>query len=82
MLQAQHDFPMMGAVFTDGSVAQQGGAAAVEVDEGVVRTVKVPQPRSSTHCELVALSLALEMETPQVLTYSMASLLLLQGWGS
>jgi hypothetical protein len=47
-------------VFTDGSVADcMGGAAAVMPDRDEVRQLRVPTPRSSTHCELVALGLAL-----------------------
>ena len=77
-------FPDAGAVFTDGSVAQRGGAAAVQPVEGMVRACQVPAPRSSTHCELVALSLALAMEPtpPQVLTDSLVSLRLLAQWGA
>ena len=55
LLQPVDDFPMLGAVFTDGSVCQTGGAAAVRPEEEEVRTRRVPTPRSSTHCELVAL---------------------------
>lgn len=74
------DFPVADAVFTDGSVAAAGGAAAVQPDTGVVLQLRLPQPRSSTHCELVALALALGLETPQVVTDSLTSLELLSRW--
>ena len=80
VLRPEDDFPMMGAVFTDGSVLSAGGAAAVQPDEELVHTRKVVQPRSSTQCELVALALAMQQRPPQVLTNSLASLMLLQRW--
>jgi len=77
-------FPEEGAVFTDGSVSGCGGAAAVEPSGEVVRAVRVLSPRSSTHCELVALALALALEPPppQVLSDSLVSLRLLERWGT
>ena len=74
LLHPVDDFPMLGAVFTDGSVCQTGGAAAVRPEEEEVRTRRVPTPRSSTHCELVALLLALELSPTQILTDSLAAL--------
>jgi hypothetical protein len=74
------DFPMVDAVFTDGSVAAAGGAAAVQPDREATLQLHVPKPRSSTHCELMALALALELDTPQVLTDSLTSLRLLSSW--
>jgi len=77
-------FPEEGAGFTDGSVSGCGGAAAVEPSGEVVRAVRVLSPRSSTHCELVALALALALEPPplQVLSDSLVSLRLLERWGT
>jgi ribonuclease HI len=63
-------------------VFHMGGAAAVQLEEEEVRTVRVLAPRSSTHCELVALFLALDFPTTQILTDSRAALLMLQKWGS
>ena len=40
----------------------------------------IPSPRSSTHCELVALNLALSLAAPQILTDSLTSLRLISGW--
>ena len=82
LLHPVDDFPMPGAVFTDGSVATEGGAAAILPDEEQAHAVRVLMPRSSTHCELVALLLALDMQPPQILTDSLAAMLLLQNWGS
>ena len=42
--------------------------------------MRVPGPRSSTHCELVALGLAMQIEAAQVLTDSLTSLRLLRSW--
>ena len=81
LLQPVDDFPMARAVFTDGSVAREGGAAAVMPEEGQKRMVRVVAPRSSTQCELVALTLALEMQPLQVLTDSLAALTMLRNWG-
>jgi ribonuclease HI len=76
------DFAQPGAVYTDGSVSQAGGAAAVREHAEEVRTARVAAPRSSTQCELVALALALEMRPPHVLTDSLAALHMLRGWGT
>jgi hypothetical protein len=46
-----------GAVWTDGSVGSSGGAAALQWHSDICFQRQVPQPRSSTHCELVALNL-------------------------
>ena len=75
------DFPLVGAMFSDGSVALEGGAAAVEPVEGAVRTAKVLGPRSSTHCELIALALALEQAPTQVLSDSLAALTMFRNRG-
>ena len=81
LLQPVDDFPLAGAVFTDGSVYQAGGAAAVQPDTEDVQTRRVPEPRSSTHCELVALLLALELSPTQILTDSLVALTMLRNWG-
>ena len=84
LLQPVDAFALPGAVYTDGSVSQAGGggAAAVQPDEEMVRTVRVAAPRSSTHCELVALVMALGFRPPHILTDSLAALHLLRSWGS
>ena len=82
VLQPVDSFPELNAVFTDGSVMHAGGAAAVMPDEDVVAKVRLAQPRSSTHCELAALGLALQLHPVQVLTDSLVSLHMLRGWGS
>ena len=41
----------------------------------------MPEPRSSTNCELVALNLAVQHSPPQILTDSLAALLMLKNWG-
>ena len=81
LLQPVDAFALPGAVYTDGSVAQAGGAAAVHEHEEQVRTARVPAPRSSTQCELVALVLAMALSPPHVLSDSLAALTLLQSWG-
>ena len=81
LMQPVDTFALAGAVYTDGSVSQMGGAAAVQVDEEVARTARIAAPRSSTQCELVALVLAMEMQPPHILTDSLASLSMLQSWG-
>ena len=82
VLQPVDSFPVLNAVFTDGSVMRAGGAAAVMPDEDVVAQVQLSQPRSSTHCELTALGLAMQLSPPQILTDSLASLYMLRGWQS
>ena len=82
LLQPVDSFALAGAVYTDGSVSQMGGAAAVQPDEEVVRTAKISAPRSSTQCELVALALALELQPAQILTDSLAALCSLKTWGT
>jgi ribonuclease HI len=81
VLQPQDTFPAEDAVFTDGSVMGMGGAAAVQPASDLVALVQVPHPRSSTHCELVALALGLQMDTSQILTDSLTALHLVSGWG-
>ena len=76
-------FPLSGAAYTDGSVSTTGGAAVYSPDTEDSLQVSVSYPRSSTHCELVALCLALTLSPSpsQVLTDSLVSLQLLQHWG-
>ena len=83
-LEPVDQFPIPGTVYTDGSILQSGGAAAFEADFESCRLVSVPDPRSSTHCELVALCLALTFSSPPaaVLTDSLASLQCIHSWGS
>ena len=81
-LQPVDTFPQVDAVFTDGSVMSSGGAAAVQEDTATIVRRRVLQPRSSTHCELVALGLGMELQPPQMLTDSLAALHLIKGWGS
>ena len=70
-------------VYTDGSVSLSGGGAAVwRPSDAESLLLHVPKPRSSTHCELLALELALGLQPSHVLTDSLCSLQLLQGWTS
>ena len=82
MLQPVDSFALGGAVYTDGSMSEAGGAAAVQPDEEAVRMVHITAPRSSTQCELVALSLAMGLRPPQILTDSLTALHLLRTWGT
>ena len=82
LLTPVDSFAMPGAVYTDGSVSHCGGAAAVLMDDETIRTARVSRPRSSTHCELIALALALQLRPPHILTDSLASLHLLKSWGT
>ena len=75
-----------GAFFTDASVGVQGGgAAAVAVDPspatGAGSLVHILNPRSSTHCELVAIKLAVQSKATAVFSDSLSSLLILRDWG-
>lgn len=76
-------FPLPGAVFTDGSLLGPIGGAAVWLpEEERVVSCPVPNARSSTECELVALCLALQLRPRQVLTDSLCALQLLRSWHS
>jgi hypothetical protein len=70
-------------VWTDGSVGHSGGAAALQWYSDFSFLATVPQPRSSTHCELVALTLVARFHPAPslVLTDSLSSLQLIQSWG-
>ena len=83
-LEPLDQFPIPGTIYTDGSVAESGGAAAFDADSESFHLVAIPSPRSSTHCELVALCLALTFSPPPaaVLTDSLASLQRVRSWGT
>jgi hypothetical protein len=73
--------PSPDAVYTDGSITATGGGAAVwRPRDGESLLLHLPAARSSTHCELVALELALSLHPAQVLTDSLCALHLLRGW--
>ena len=80
-LHPEDSFPLSEAVFTDGSLAACGGAAAVQESTGKVLQARLPTARSSTQCELAALCLALTWNPVQILTDSLCSLQLLLHWG-
>ena len=85
LLPDDSTFPDVDAIYTDGSLTGTlGGAAAVsmECDPELAFSLHVGAPRSSTHCELVALILALRQRPPLVLTDSLAALSMLRGWGT
>ena len=82
LLQPVDSFPEANAVFTDGSVALHGGAAAVCPDTDSQLSLTISTPRSSTHCELVALCLALQLSPPQILTDSLTALQLITRWAT
>jgi len=52
----------------------------VQPDAGLELLARVPSPRSSTHCELVALGLGLTLETEQLLTDFLTALGMLKSW--
>jgi hypothetical protein len=68
------------AVFTDGSLATHGGAAAFSPNTTLL--AHLHNAHSSTHCELVALCLALSFSPSQILTDSLVSLQLIRSWAS
>ena len=80
-LSPEDSFPLPDAVFTDGSLSSFGGAAAIQPDSSKVLRVHLPSACSSTHCELVALCLAMSLSPPQIITDSLVSLQLLKRWG-
>ena len=82
VLLPEDSFPQPEAVFTDGSLSSSGGAAAVQPDTDVQVLASVPMPRSSPHCELVALCLATRLAPRHILTDSLSSLHLIHGWGA
>ena len=82
IFQPEDSFPLLDAVFTDGSLTAVGGAAAVQPDTETTLQASVPAARSSTHCELAALCLAMTLQPSQVLTDSLCAMQLLHRWGS
>jgi hypothetical protein len=81
-LSPEDSFPAAGAVFTDGSISLSGGAAVWSADTETAVTASVASPRSSTHCELAALCLAIDLMPPLILTDSLSSLQLALRWGT
>ena len=83
LLEPVDQFPMPGAAFSDGSLSGTGGAAVVLEHTEDSRLATVPYPRSSTHCELVALCVALTLTPvpPRILKDSLTSLRLALSWG-
>jgi hypothetical protein len=81
-LVPQDVFPPEDAVFTDGSLSLAGGAAAVRDGTSEYLQLHIPRARSSTHCELLALGLALWLRPPVVYSDSLTSLQLIRGWGT
>ena len=75
---APHD-----TVWTDGSLGDSGGAAAFQADSDLSLKCHVSSTRSSTQCELVALTLVAHLlrQPPLVLTDSLCALQLLRSWG-
>ena len=71
LLQPQDSFPQLEAVFTDGSLKEAGGAAAVQPDTNTTLRAHLPHAHSSTQCELAALCLAMSLCPPQVLADSL-----------
>ena len=61
-LEPRDDAAPRGTVWTDRSVGDSGGAAAYQADTGRILQCHVPSPRSSTQCELVALTLVAQFQ--------------------
>ena len=82
LLEPEDPPPPPGAVWTDGSLDGRGGAAAVQPSSDRCLLLAIPAPRSSTHCELVALGLVHHFvpSPPLVLTDSLTSLRLIASW--
>ena len=81
-LQPQDTFPAVDAVFTDGSLSSAGGAAATRALTDDFLQLHLPAARSSTHCELAALCLALRLQPSEIYSDSLVSLQLIRGWGT
>ena len=60
-LPAADCFPAPGTAFTDGSLGRRPGAAVWLPDSEGSSLVAIPEPRSSTHCELAALGTARQL---------------------
>ena len=82
-LTPSEDLAPRDTVWTDGSFTTRGGAAALQWHTRRSVLVTVPQPRSSTHCELVALTLVAQFQPAPalVLTDSLSALQLIASWG-
>ena len=83
-LEPQEDAVPDGAAWTDGSVVASGGGAALfQMSTNRRILCHMESPRSSTHCELVALTLAAQIAPPppRILTDSLCALQLLLSWG-
>ena len=76
------DPPPMDTIWTDGSIRDHGGAAALQAATDCKSLCSVASPRSSTQCELVALSLVAQFQPAPslVLTDSLCALQLLSSW--
>ena len=73
--------PVEESVFTDGSLSgSNGGAAVWKPNTGETFMLPMPAARSSTHCELVALTLSMQLLPELVLTDSLCALQLIRGW--
>ena len=57
LLEPQDEPPPADAIWTDGSIRSSGGSALIQMSTNAQCLTNVPTPRSSTQCELVALSL-------------------------
>ena len=73
------------AFFTDGSIGVRGGgAASVAVNPnasiGCGSLCHIPSPRSTTHCELVGIRLAVSSGAKAVFSDSLAALLTIRDW--
>ena len=76
----QVDAPSSKVAYTDGSLQaadRMGGGAMWRQDLPMERLVRVPEPRSSTHCELAALQLGQTTGADHILTDSLCSLQLI-----
>ena len=82
-LEPREEVAPQDTVWTDGSLGDSGGAAAFQADSDLSLKCHVPFPRSSTQCELVALTLVAHFlrQPPLVLTDSLCTLQLLRSWG-
>ena len=82
-LEPQEDTAPLHAVWTDGSVGTSGGAAAFQLTTDKSLLCHVPAPRSSTQCELVAITLAAQFRPPPplILSDSLCALRLVQSCG-
>ena len=81
VLSPSLDPPVPQAVYTDGSLGSMGGGGAVwQPDTEETFLLPVPSARSSTQCELVALTIAMQLLPELVLTDSLCALHLIRSW--